>query len=218
MSEMLSEPDGLELLKAIDDRKTELLIAAGFSKEDPEGNDVADYDALKQSGALAVARAVVSNRDDRAKLGVSQGDLYAIVLPDAPGADGATPDDFVDQQVKLQLSRFLWGITQVAPNGYVQRQLGDGRVLVRAKVHRGHDPIVVAYVTESPELLLSDSLQPEIDSLVKRANKLHTHAAMIVTRQPALAGNVAKAITTGTKRASNDARLDLPELPAGEEQ
>lgn len=214
MSDTLTGSVQLDLFSVIDDRKDEVVVAAGFSHEDDEGNDVADYGALKQAAALVVSRAVVSNRDDRAKIGLSAGDLYASVLPGAPGADGSMPGDFVDSQVKERLVRFLWGITQVSPTGYVQKQLTDGRVVVRAKVHRGHDPVTVVYVTDNPELLLTDSLQPEIDALVKRANKLHSHAAMIVTRQPALAGSVTKAITTGTRRAAADARL---ELPAGDE-
>src|SRR4051812_35141773 len=78
--------------QAVQARRDEVVIAAGFSAEDADGDDTADYNALKRAAAVVVAGAEITNRDDRAKIGLSSGDLYARVLPDAPGADGSEPE------------------------------------------------------------------------------------------------------------------------------
>src|SRR4051794_18360013 len=108
MSNMLTGPSGLAFLQAVEDRKDAAVVASGFAREDDDGNEVPDYTALRQAGALVLAKAVVDDRDDRARIGLSAHDLYATVMPEAPGADGSTPDDLVDVEVKKVLVRFLW--------------------------------------------------------------------------------------------------------------
>jgi hypothetical protein len=89
-------------------------------------------------------------------------------------------------------------------------------VVVQAQVHRedeqsptGTRRVRVAYLTSNPDLLMQDSLQPELDALVNKATKLNKHGSMIATRVPAITGRVVKAIDLGAKKAQAHARLAL---------
>lgn len=204
-------PSQVQFLAAVEAREEEILVEHGFSIEQDDGKLIADYTAMKEKAADIIIAAYAAKKNERAKVGRSRNDLYADVFPDGPGAkNGDESISDIDQLVKEKLIRRLWGVTQTAPNAFTQRRLENGYVLVKARVHRGHDPVQVVYVTDNANLLMEDSLQPEIDGLLQRANRLRLHASMIAERQPALAQRVQRQVSSGTTQASAAARLELP--------
>ena len=193
---------------AVEGLRDAIVIENGYVEEDEDGNTVPDWDAVKQAGADAVTAAVVRSRDDRAKIGLTPGDLFDRVLPEHPNRDSANR---IEREAIKSLTRFIWGITQEAPNGYVQTRLADGFVLLRAKVHRGNDPVKVAYVSDDDELILTDGLQPDIDELVREAARLGGKSTMLVLRRPSLAAPARRAITAGNRKAASAAQPSVPE-------
>jgi hypothetical protein len=189
---------------AVEAVKNALVSENGYVDDDGDP----DYEAMKPRVVEVVSAAVVRDPDDRAKVGVSKGDLLDLVLPDHPDRDKANK---IEQVAMAQLTRYLDGTTQVSPNGYVQSRLTDGLVLVKAKVHRGGDPVTVAFVTDDPDMILTGSLQPELDKLVAESLRLSATATMIVSRQPQLSTPTRRAITAGVKKASTAAQPNVPE-------
>jgi hypothetical protein len=199
----------LEYKGAVDGVKDALVIENGYSDEDEDGNTVPDYEAMKKAGAESVTATFVRSKDDRAKIGLTAGDLFARVLPEHPDLDSANQ---IERDAVKSLTRFLWGITQTAPNGYVQSRLEEGLVLAQAKVHRGNDAVNVVYVTDDDELILTDRLQPDIDEFVKQAARVGAASTMIVMRRPALAAAARRAISAGNRKAASAAQPSVPEL------
>jgi hypothetical protein len=198
----------VEFEAAVAAMKDAILIENDIAFE-VDGEVLADYDELKRRGAAAVTAALVRSRDERATAGVTPGDLFNAVLPVHTPYDEA---NLIERRAMDQLTRHLWGITQTAENGYVQRSLTDGLVLARSKVHRGNDPVQVAFVTDNDELIVTESLQPELDALAKRAAKVGAKATMIVTRRPELAAAVRRAVSAGGRKAITAAQPSAPEL------
>jgi hypothetical protein len=199
---------------AVEATKDALVIDNGYTAEDEDGNDATDYEAMKRAAVPMMAAAVARTRDERATVGLTAGDLFDRVLPEHPDYDSANK---IELAAMKGLARYLWGITQPAPSGYVQSRLDDGLVLARAKVHRGNDLVHVAYVTDNDELILADNLQPVIDDLVKEAVRVGASSTMLVVRRPALAAAARRAIKDGNRKASLSSQPSVTqlELPTG---
>ena len=82
------------------------------------------------------------------------------------------------------LARRAWGITQTGPSGFVQKQLGEGLVMIRTSVYDEDERRVRDH--EDDQIVLDDSLQPVIDAVIKGAGKIHAQAKLIVSRKPEL--------------------------------
>lgn len=199
-----------EFYQLVEQRVDEEYQRAGFTKVAADGSTVRDEDKMKARGLEVVSRAVVTSKADRSKKAVTNGELFANVFPEAPGARPGTADtlDDVESAVRAFLMRKVWGLTNAGPRGYVQKRLGDGSlILCRATVHRNLDPIVAVYVTDEPTLIMEDSLNPQIDKLVRLASDVREHAAMIVTRHPELESKVSTALNSGFTRVKAAAQL-----------
>jgi hypothetical protein len=201
----------LEFDRQVKTRMEELVMEGGFSEEDGEGNDVPDWEAFKNEGAVVLTGHRIDDPDDRAK-GLTAHELLGKVLPDV---DVDTTDP-VDNDAWNKLSRRIWGITQPGPTGYVQKQLAKPFVLIRTILIRVAGPkapaekVKVAFVTTNDDIIIDDSLTPVIDEVIAGANKIRQQAELIHKRKPELGQRITKAITGGTQRVANDARLALP--------
>lgn len=193
---------------AVDGVKDALLIENGFSVETDATGVLTDLEALKPRTLEVLSRRIVRNPDDRAKIGLSKYDLFDEVVPDHPDYDKANK---IELKAMAELRRYIDGATQLGPTGYVQSRLPDGLVLQKAKVHRGNDPVVVTYVTDDIDLILTGSLQPDIDHQVHEAARLSAKATMIVLRQPAIAAAARRAISAGMKKATLAAAPAVPD-------
>jgi hypothetical protein len=202
----------LEAEAHVEVRKDELVIEGGFSSEDADGNDEADYPAFLSKGVVVLTGHRIDDTDKESE-GLSPSELIAEVLPDV---DYDLTDPY-DREAWAALTRRLWnGITDPRKTGKTQRALPKPLVLIRKTVQRPDGPTKVAFVTGNGSIQLDDSVQPVIDEVYKVAGKVHEQASMVTDRNPAIAGKVNKAITAGMKRASANARVDKPELEAGD--
>jgi hypothetical protein len=210
------EPE-FDYKEMIERRIAEEYERAGYSKPGADGS-IPDDSKMKARAFDIVSRAVVTSKDDRAKKALTNGELYAAVFTEGPGAkpNSAEGLDEFEKDVMLALHRKVWGLTTPTPKGHIQKYLGDTPlVLCRGPVLRRNDYIPGVYVTADPTLILSDSLSPQIEKWVRVANDLRTHATMITDRQPELAGRVAAALNAGITRARAAAQLPAAQLTIG---
>lgn len=183
----------------------EQIVAHDYSKQ-KNGEDVPDDDAWRAKVFELVTSKVVSTKEEKSKKSWTQGELYAAVFPNAPGADKKANKDSLsmeDLAVMDWLGRKVWNLTNPARSGYIQKRLGqDGGklVLCRALVFRVQDQIAGCFVTDNDDLILNDSLQPQIESLVKKADTLREHAVMIRERRPTIEAQMNAALGLGVKR------------------
>jgi hypothetical protein len=181
------------------------LVLNGYSKK-KNGEDVPDEDAMKQKVYDLVTAKVVSIREEKSKKAYTPGELYAAVFPSGPGADRKQNRDLLsaeEEVVRDKLVRKAWNLTNPARTGYIQKRLGQhnkGVVLCRAEIARGLDSHVGCFVTDNDDLILNDSLQPQIESLVNKANALRLHSEMIGERRPQLEARMNSALGLGVRR------------------
>jgi len=208
----------LEYDRQVKARAEELVVEGGFSEEDADGNDVPDWEAFKNEGAVVLIGHRVDKPADRAK-GLTAHELLEKVLPDVD-VDVSDP---VDNDAWGKLARRIWGITQPGPSGFVQKQLAKPFVLIRVTLLRisgttaPAEKVKVAFVTANDDIIIDDSLMPVIDEVIAGASKIHKQAELIHKRKPELGQRITKAITSGTERVANNARFTVAgELNAGE--
>lgn len=163
-------------------------LRAGYVKKNRDGDEVADDDAMKARVFQLVTKREVTDRGNKSTNAWTPGELYAAAFEGGPGTDPKTIDslDLAQEEVRKTLVRRVWNLTNPARTGYIQKRLGEigNLVLCRAKVMRGLDEVSGCYVTNDPTLILSDSLAPRVESLVKEADNLRAHAVMITSRHP----------------------------------
>lgn len=177
---------------------------AGYTKIDREGEIVLDEDKLKAKVFETFTSKVVTSKSDKSNNSWTQGELYARVFPGAPGTDPKTADqlDLIDGEVRSKLVRRTWNLTNPNRTGYIQKRLEEkgSLILCRAKVMRGLDEQLGAFITDNADLIMSDSMAPRVEKLVKEADNLRAHATMITRRHPELENKVTAAIGSGVKR------------------
>jgi hypothetical protein len=179
-------------------------VRAGYTKVNREGDTVVDDDKMKAKTFKVVTSRAATDKSNKSSNAWTQGELLAEVFPGAPGTDPKTIDllDYGQSEVRKTLMRRTWNLTNPARTGYIQKRLEEigSLVLCRSKVMRGLDEVNGCYVTDNGELILSDSLAPRVEALVKEADNLRAHATMITGRHPELDHNVVGAISSGLKR------------------
>ena len=180
--------------------KEALLLDNDLTVEDEDGNIVGSLGEVKKTAFEAIVKAVVRTREERATIGLSRDDLFAAVFPNHPDE----PND-IEKAAMQELRRTVWGITQTLPGSYVQRQLDNGYVLAKATVKRGHDPVEVVFVADDDDLILTHSLQPEVDGIVKQSLVIGAKSTMLVLRRPSLDAAARSAIKAGTKKVALNA-------------
>jgi hypothetical protein len=200
-----------EFHQLVEQRIDEEYQRAGFVKPSPDGTtEIRDDDKMKARTLQVVSQALVTSKNDRSRKAVTNGELFAAVFPEAPGAKPGTADqlDEIESEVRTALMRKVWGLTIPGPGGWIQKRLGEGSlILCRAVVLRKLDGIMAAYVTDDPTLIMEDSLNPQIDKLVRVASDVRGHASMIVQRHPELEQKVTTALSSGFNRVKAAAQL-----------
>jgi hypothetical protein len=210
----------LELLDPIvvKQKVAEQYLAHDYSRKNRDGDFVPDDNKLKARVHELVTSKVVTTKEDVAKNSWSPGEIYAAAFANAPGTDKKTIHllDDLDAAIRHALIRKVWGLTQPRRTGYIQKKLGiEGKdlVLCRSTTTRGLDDVEVCFVTGNPDLIMSESVMPQIESLVKKADDLRLHAEMVRTRKPELEGRLLKELGLGVGRVS--AALPQGSAPAG---
>lgn len=187
----------------VDGRITAAYVAAGYSIEE-DGEVRRDTKAMKEAALRAFADKVATSKLDKAANAVTPGELYEAVFPQGPGADGDVEAlEPEDQATYEKLKREVWGLTQSKPNGWIQRRLADEGstlVLCRAQVMRSADPVIAAYLTDDPTLIMEDNVHGEVEALVRKADNLRKHVDMLLLRHPELETRVLKELGKGVRR------------------
>lgn len=186
-----------------------------YAKQTREGEVIADDAPMKARVFELVLKKKVTSKEDLAKASWTNGELYAAVFPGAPGTDPKTLHvlDEVDAEVRKRLMRKVWGLTQGTRSGFIQKKLGtegSRMVLCRSISTRGLDDVEVCFVTENPDLIMSESVMPQVETLVKKANDLRLHAEMVQTRRPELEQRITRELGLGVRRVE-------AALPAGDD-
>jgi hypothetical protein len=189
----------------IEARITAAYAAEGYVVETEDGIR-RDVRARNDAALAAFKGREATSKLDKAKASLTPGELYQHVFPSGPGADGDPEQlDAEDRAAYERLKRDCWALTLPRPEGWIQRQLasaGSTAVLCRAKVMRGADPVVGAYVTNDPILIIEDSVSGQIEGLVRKADNLRRHMDMVLGRHPELQQRVFAELGRGIKRTA----------------
>ena len=189
-------------------------IDHGYSKEDREGELVVDDATWKVAVYEAVKKKVARSREEIAKNSLTNGELYASIFPNAPGTSVKELPHLsdMDNELRKALMRKVWGLTQAKRSGFIQKRLGaEGTrlVLCRATSTRGLDDADVCFVTDDADLIMTESVLPQIESLVRKADDLRLHAEMVVDRRPELQARITGELGVGVRRV--EASLPRPD-------
>lgn len=183
----------------------EQYIAHGYFRVNKAGEQVPDDTTMKVTVYDAVKKKVARAREEVQKGSLTNGELYAITFSNAPGTDAKTLPllDDLSREVRKTLMRKVWGLTQPRRIGYIQKRLGaeaTGMVLCRTMSTRNVDDAEVCFVTDNADLIMEESVLPQIESLVKKADDLRLHTEMVVSRRPELESRITKELGVGVRR------------------
>jgi len=205
----LNPIDPIEHKKAVDAQ----YIDHGYFKVKRSGDQEPDDTPMKITVYEVVKKKIARARGEVAKNSLTNGELYALTFPRAPGTDPKTLPhlDDLEREVRKTLMRKVWGLTQPRRIGFIQKRLGaeaTGMVLCRSLSTRGVDDAEVCFVTDNADLIMEESVLPQIESLVKKADDLRLHTEMVVSRRPELEGRITKELGIGVRRI--EAALPAP--------
>lgn len=190
-------------------------LQAGYAVETEASVLVSDPDKMKARAFEIVKDKVVSDPKHKSAESISQGELYAEVFTHGPGADPNSIDDLSPEEyeARRKLVRRVWNLTNPGRQGYIQKRLGDQGTLVlcRTTIMRDLDEVKGCYVTDHPDLIMVDSLRPQVEALVQQANNLARHFDMLGARHPELEAQMLGELGTGMRKAS-------AALPAGKQE
>jgi hypothetical protein len=194
-----------QLSEEIESRITAAYAAEGYVLETDDGVR-RDVRARNEAALAAFGGREATSKLDKGKAALTPGELYQRVFPSGPGAEGDVEAlDAEDRAAYERLKRDCWALTLPRPEGWIQRQLassGSTSVLCRAKVMRGADPVIGAYVTNDPILIIEDSVSGQIEGLVRKADNLRRHMDMVLGRHPELQQRVFAELGRGIKRTA----------------
>src|SRR4051812_44185257 len=111
-------------------------IAHGYFRVNRAGEQVVDDTQMKTTVYEAVKKKIARAREEVVKNSLTNGELYAIAFPDAPGTDpkSIVPLDALQREVRKGLMRKVWGLTQPRRVGFVQKRLGaEGTGMILCK-------------------------------------------------------------------------------------
>jgi len=188
-------------------------IAAGYTSVDSDSTLSRDDDKMKAKAFAVVKAKVVSEPKEKSAKSISQGEIYAAVFPEGPGTDPDKVDDLSpdEYEARRKLVRRVWNLTNPGRHGYIQKRLENSGnlVLCRTTIMRDLDEVKGCYVTDHPDLIIVDSLRPQIEAMVRQANNLAKHFEMLGARHPELEGRMLGELGTGINKAV--ASLPAPE-------
>ena len=205
--------DPIELKKALDEQ----YVGHGYFKVKRSGEQAPDDAQMKITVYDAIKKKVARAREEVTKNSMSNGELYALTFPHAPGTDAKSLPllNDLEREVRRTLMRKVWGLTQPRRTGYIQKRLGaegTGMVLCRTMSTRGLDDAEVCFITDNADLIMEESVLPQIESLVKKADDLRLHTEMVVSRRPELVGRITEELGIGVRRV--EAALPAPRTGA----
>jgi len=208
----------MAMLNPVDPLQLKEAIEHGYFKVKKSGDHEPDDTPMKITVYDAVKRKIARARTEVTRNSLTNGELYALAFANAPGTDPkALPllDD-LSREVRKALMRKVWGLTQPRRTGYIQKRLGaeaTGMVLCRTWSTRGVDDAEVCFVTDNDDLIMEESVLPQIETLVKKADDLRLHTEMVVSRRPELEDRVNDELGIGVRRI--EAALPAPGAPSG---
>jgi hypothetical protein len=193
--------DPIELTKAIDEQ----FIEHSYFRVKKTGERVPDDSPMKIVVYEGVKKKIASEREEIVKNSLSNGELYTLAFPNGPGTDPKTLSNLDDlgREVRRALMRKVWGLTQPRRTGYIQKRLGaerTGMVLCRTLSTRGVDDAEVCFVTKNADLIMAESVLPQIEALVQKADDLRLHTEMVADRRPELADRITNELGIGVRR------------------
>lgn len=209
---LINDIDPILLKEQVDQQ----YIEHGFFRVNRAGEKVPDDTTMKVAVYDTVKKRLAQDRAEVQKNSLSNGELYALTFPHGPGTDPKslpTLDD-LNRAVRKALMRKVWGLTQPRRTGFIQKRLGaegTGMVLCRTMSTRGVDDAEVCFITDNPDLIMEESVLPQIESLVQKADDLRLHTEMVVSRRPELETRIVKELGVGVRRIE-------AALPAGQPQ
>lgn len=205
-----------EQLQIIDESLVEklcsqALIDAGFFR-DEDGERIADTNSMKQGVVQHMLdHHEVSGSKDLATNAVTKFELYAEVLPTAPGVT-TLPTSIEEEVAKGRLATKLWNLCNTGVSGHVQANIpNSGLVVVEAKVARTkineetgkREPTteLARFLTADRELIMNHLTGPAGAKFVAQARKLENLLGMVTERRPELAAPVARQLGDVVKQA-----------------
>ena len=206
---LINNIDPVELQQAL----AEQYINHGYFKVKRSGEQAPDDTQMKVTVYDAIKKKVARAREEVARNSMANGELYALTFPHAPGTDAKALAHLNDleREVRRTLMRKVWGLTQPRRTGFIQKRLGaegTGMVLCRTMSTRGLEDAEVCFITDNADLIMEESVLPQIESLVKKADDLRMHTEMVVTRRPELVDRITQELGIGVRRI--EAALPAP--------
>ena len=192
--------------------KSQTLIEAGYMREDEDGNILADYKQLQFASLKAMTTShVVGSKKDLSARAVTKFELYAELLPLAPGVTALAKD--VEARIaQEELTKLTWSYTNTGTSGFVQRNIGDtGLILCELKVSRTKineetgkkEPTLESarFLTADRELIMTAFTGPAGQAFMRAARRLENLLGMVADRRPELAEPVARQVGSFVKTA-----------------
>jgi len=195
----------------IEQIEAQALIDHGYSRDD-NGHPAADDKQLQLAVLLAVTNEhVANNSKELPKRAVTKFELYAEVLPRAPGV-ASLPNTPEEEVARDRLMRRVWNYTNTGPTGFVQKNVvNTGMILCQAKVARTKlnqetgkkEPTteIGRFLTSDRELILTYYTGPAGAAFLRAARKLDNQLGLVTNRQPELALPVARQLGVVVKQA-----------------
>ncbi len=187
--------------------------AESYVDSDGEPSELARNEAVYK---VIVDSGVVASKNEKGRKALTRGELYTRVFQHGPGAQGGVDDlEPVERAAFDRLVSDVWGLTQTARTGWIQRRLeadDSSLVLCRAKIHRPADKLLAVYLTDNESLIMEDAVDKEIKSLVRRASSVRKDLNMILDRHPKLRGNISSQLALEMRKVDAELTLDPPKV------
>ena len=187
------------------------MIDSGYSREE-DGLEIADEKQLKAAAVQQMLDAhVVNSQKHLASKSATKFDLYAELLPKAPGVN-TVPETIEEEIAQRTLMTKVWGYTNTGTSGFVQANIPDsGYVVCEAKVGRTkinqetgkREPVteMARFLTADKDLIMTHFTGPAGAAFVRAARKLENMLGMVTERRPELAVPVARQLNVVVKQA-----------------
>lgn len=200
--------------KEIEDRIDQAWETAGYMTDD----GLRDAKAMQEAAYEEVIKHVANSKEEVAKKAITRGELYAMVFPNGPGADGSEDSlDEFDEAVRSALERDVWSLTQPKAEGALQKRLGEENstlLLVRENIRRGLDPAVAVFLTDNPTLIMEGVVDKEVKAYERKAANLRKQLEMVTKRHDELSAQVSSRVRLAQSKTK--AELTLAKSGAGE--
>lgn len=215
----LQEAIGLAAFNAqVEAGVLEVMKADGYVRDDDDGNEVGDNDALASKLREIVRATEADTKAERQQKAVPKGALASLAFPSTPSPSSPMwdPDDELADHVWKRVKGLVSRLTQTGRRGKVQQLLTpDGLVLCPAKV--GDDNADALYVTSDPTLILADFAVPRTSKIQNLSEEVAQDFNLVIDRIPGMRKQMNTKLESGMKAAQIAARAKLA-LTAGDDE